>query len=55
MAGILIYSKILGKANIQMDERIKLPVYHYGAFRAIYRDYLKDFILSDTIKVTNAR
>lgn len=36
---------MLGKANIQSEERIKLPVFHYAAFRGIYKEYLREFIL----------
>jgi hypothetical protein len=55
MEGIILYTKMLGKANIHMEERVKLPVYHYGAFRAIFREYLKDYILSDTITSTSLK
>ncbi len=39
--GIILYTKLLGKANIESVERIKLPVFHYGAFRGIYKEYLR--------------
>ncbi len=44
--GIILYSKILGKANIQVEDRIKLPIFHYGAFRGIYKEYLREFLLT---------
>ena len=31
--------------NIELEERLKLPVFHYGAFRGIYKEYLRDFLL----------
>ncbi len=31
--------------NVEMEERLKLPVFHYGAFRGIYKEYLRDFLL----------
>jgi len=43
--GIILYSKLLGKANIESYDRLKLPVFHYGAFRGIYKEYLRDFLL----------
>ncbi len=36
---------MLGKANIESAERLKLPVFHYAAFRGIYKEYLREFIL----------
>jgi hypothetical protein len=35
----------LGKANIEATDRLKLPVFHYAAFRGIYKEYLREFIL----------
>lgn len=43
--GIILYSKLLGKMNVEMEDRLKLPVFHYGAFRGIYKEYLRDFLL----------
>ena len=43
--GIILFSKLLGKMNIELEERLKLPVFHYGAFRGIYKEYLRDFLL----------
>lgn len=43
--GIILYSKLLGKANVESYDRLKLPVFHYGAFRGIYKEYLRDFLL----------
>jgi hypothetical protein len=43
--GIILYSKLLGKANIESADRLKLPVFHYAAFRGIYKEYLREFIL----------
>ena len=40
-----MFSKLLGKMNIELEERLKLPVFHYGAFRGIYKEYLRDFLL----------
>ena len=31
--------------NVEMEDRLKLPVFHYGAFRGIYKEYLRDFLL----------
>jgi len=46
--GIILYSKLLGKANVESYERLKLPVFHYQAFRGIYKEYLRDFLLKGT-------
>ena len=35
--GIILYSKLLGKMNVELEDRLKLPVFHYGAFRGIYK------------------
>ena len=43
--GIILYSKMLGKMNVELEDRLKLPVFHYGAFRGIYKEYLRDFLL----------
>jgi hypothetical protein len=43
--GIILYSKLLGKVNVELEDRLKLPVFHYGAFRGIYKEYLRDFLL----------
>lgn len=43
--GIILYSKLLGKMNVEMEDRLKLPVFHYGAFRGIYKEYLRDFLI----------
>jgi hypothetical protein len=43
--GIILYSKLLGRANVEAIDRIKFPVFHYGAFRGIYKEYLRDFLL----------
>lgn len=43
--GILLVSKLLGKMNVEMEDRLKLPVFHYGAFRGIYKEYLREFLL----------
>ena len=43
--GIILFSKLLGKMNIEMEERLKLPIFHYGALRGIYKEYLRDFLL----------
>ena len=40
-----MFSKLLGKMNVQLQDRLKLPVFHYGAFRGIYKEYLRDFLL----------
>lgn len=31
--------------NVEMEDRLKLPVFHYGAFRGIFKEYLRDFLL----------
>ena len=31
--------------NVEMEDRLKLPIFHYGAFRGIYKEYLRDFLL----------
>jgi hypothetical protein len=43
--GIILYTKLLGKANIESADRIKLPIFHYASFRGIYKEYLREFIL----------
>ena len=43
--GIILYTKLLGRANVEAPERLKLPVFHYAAFRDIYKEYMRDFIL----------
>ena len=43
--GIILFSKLLGKMNVEMEERLKLPIFHYGAFRGIYKEYLRDFLI----------
>ena len=35
--GIILFSKLLGKMNVELEDRLKLPVFHYGAFRGIYK------------------
>ena len=35
--GIILYTKLLGRANVEAPERLKLPVFHYAAFRGIYK------------------
>lgn len=42
---IILFSKMLGKMNVQLEDRLKLPVFHYGAFRGIYKEYLRDFLI----------
>ena len=44
--GIILFSKLAGKVNVQMEDRIKLPIYHYGAFRGLYKEYLRDHLLN---------
>lgn len=39
---IIQYSKLIGQANATMEEKVKLPAYHYGAFRGLYKDYYRD-------------
>ena len=39
---IILYSKLIGRANAQMTEKLRLPVHHYSAFRGLYKDYYRE-------------
>lgn len=43
--GIILYSKTIGRANIELQDKVKLPVYHYGSFRGIYKEYFKEHLI----------
>ena len=42
-----MYTKLIGKANVQLKEKVKLPYFHFNAFRGFYKEYMKESLLFD--------
>ncbi len=43
---IILYSKLVGQAKVELESAYQLPTYHYSAFRGIYKEYMKNYALT---------
>ncbi len=44
---IILFSKLIGKANVELKEKVRLPYFHFNAFRGFYKEYMRDSLLFD--------
>ena len=42
-----MHTKLIGKANVELKDKVKLPYYHFNAFRGFYKDYYRESLLFD--------